>query len=234
MKNRFFNSMINLKNYIYIAFSFLTIIKLPQYDKLKFNEKNIQGSLIFFPLVGFFFGITSYLLAFLLFYLRMNPVITGFFISLLPYLLNKFLHFDGLCDCFDAFFSDRSRKERLKILKDSRVGSFALGASIFFIFFKIIIVTLFMTNKNLIKFLIFIPLLSRYSLVILSYISRYPRNKGTAFFIVGRINKKIFGSATSVFLIILSIILMIFKGFRMLDLFFFFSQLHWFLSLVYL
>ena len=48
--------------------------------------------------------------------------------AVLPALLSGFIHLDGYMDCADAILSRRDRETRLRILKDSHVGSFAVIA----------------------------------------------------------------------------------------------------------
>ena len=47
-------------------------------------------------------------------------------ICVIPWLLTGFMHLDGYMDCADAVLSFKDREERIRILKDSRVGSFAV------------------------------------------------------------------------------------------------------------
>ena len=47
-------------------------------------------------------------------------------IAAIPFLLTGFIHLDGYMDTSDAMLSWRNREERLRILKDSHVGSFAV------------------------------------------------------------------------------------------------------------
>ena len=47
-------------------------------------------------------------------------------LTALPFLLTGFIHLDGYMDCCDAILSRREREERLRILKDPHVGSFAV------------------------------------------------------------------------------------------------------------
>ncbi len=47
-------------------------------------------------------------------------------IAALPFVLTGFIHLDGYMDASDALLSWRNREERLRILKDVHVGSFAV------------------------------------------------------------------------------------------------------------
>lgn len=195
-----------------IAFSFLTCIPVPFLNKINFEEKNIRLSLIFFPLIGLFYGLILYFSIKLLLYLEINISLISLTVIFLPYFINKFLHFDGLCDTVDAFLPDKTAEERLKILKDTNVGSYAIGVIIFFVFLKLELVKIFL-NNNLLPFLLIIPVFSRYSLVLLSFISRYPRKQGTAFNIVGKVSFKIFLTSTLFFILINCFFLIIFFNF---------------------
>ncbi len=53
-------------------------------------------------------------------------MISGAVIAAVPFLLTGFIHLDGYMDTSDAMLSWRDREERLRILKDSHVGSFAV------------------------------------------------------------------------------------------------------------
>lgn len=44
-------------------------------------------------------------------------------------MLTGMLHFDGLLDCCDGLLAPRSPQQRLEIMRDSRVGSFAVGGA---------------------------------------------------------------------------------------------------------
>ena len=76
------------------------------------------------PLVGLVIGAlwwSAALLAKLL-----PPFLAGALIAAAPFLLTGFIHLDGFMDASDALLSWRGREDRLRILKDSRVGAFAV------------------------------------------------------------------------------------------------------------
>ena len=81
-------------------------------------------------------------------------------ICVVPWLLTGFMHLDGFMDCADAVLSFRDREERLRILKDSHVGSFAvICMAILSVFtFAAWLQTGYSTNGLV---LIFIPVASR-------------------------------------------------------------------------
>ena len=196
-----------------IAFSFLTCIPVPFLNKINYEEKNISLSLVYYPIIGLFFGLVLYYTVQFFSFLKINISIISITVVFLPYLINKFLHFDGLCDTIDAFLPNKSPEERLKILKDTNIGSYAIGIIILFILLKLELVKILL-NNNLMHFIIVIPVFSRYSLVLLSFISRYPRKQGTAFNIIGKISFKVFLASTIFFIVINSCFLIIFFNFN--------------------
>jgi len=83
----------------------------------------------FAPPLGFFIGtIQSYIFIFL----RENSwsIYASALICLASgYLITGGLHFDGLMDTFDGIFA--GKKKRLKVMKDSKVGSFGVQSLVF-------------------------------------------------------------------------------------------------------
>lgn len=55
----------------------------------------------------------------------------------LPWCLTGFIHLDGFMDCSDAVLSRRDQPRRQEILKDSRVGSFAVIAMVLLALFSL-------------------------------------------------------------------------------------------------
>jgi adenosylcobinamide-GDP ribazoletransferase len=191
----------NLFSPLIIAFRTLTCIPLPFARFTAYNESSIARSTVFFPLVGLFYGVLLYVSARFALSIGLPLLLLCFIVQLLPYGVNKFFHFDGLCDVLDAFWAGKSKAERLTILKDPRLGSFALGGIIFFMLLKFILLYLFFESGEDLIYLLLIPVFSRYGMVILSYKSRYPREHGTGGSIIGRISTMVFITSWCVFLL---------------------------------
>ncbi len=168
-----------------IALSMLTRIKLPV--NLDYSEQNMKNSVGFYPTVGLLIGLIMYLLALIFSLINLNILIVSFIILFLPFFINNFFHFDGLCDVLDAFFAFKTKDKRLEIMKDPHVGSFALGYIFFFLLLKFILVYIFFSKKLDLTYLIIIPLFSRFVILLLAYRSLYPRESGTAKILVGKI-----------------------------------------------
>jgi adenosylcobinamide-GDP ribazoletransferase len=193
----------NLFSALISAFTTLTRIPFPFSRLISGNKENMARSVIFFPVVGLFYGAVLYGGALLMRLLHLPLLLLCFIILILPYCLNKFFHFDGLCDVLDAFWADRTKKQRLRILKDSRIGSFALGGIIFFVLFKFILLYLFFEWGLSQIYLLAIPVFSRYGMVMLSYKSIYPKDRGTGLLIIGKISTGIMLASSLLFLFIL-------------------------------
>jgi len=106
-----------------MAVTMFSVFPAPQvWDETKRKEM-----LLWFPAVGLLIGAVWYLAAFLLEKTGL-AFLTAAILTVLPWFLSGSIHLDGYLDCADAFFSRADREKQLQILKDSRVGSFALIA----------------------------------------------------------------------------------------------------------
>lgn len=111
----------------------LTILPVPGREEGAFSS-----SLPWFPFVGLMSGATLFSLGFLW---RSTPGVNwpwGGAVLLLvaEIILTRGLHLDGLADWADAVGAHRGRSERLRIMKDSRLGTFGVLALIVVLFAK--------------------------------------------------------------------------------------------------
>ncbi|MGA2142724.1 MAG: adenosylcobinamide-GDP ribazoletransferase [Brevinematales bacterium] len=171
--------MKNWLSALFISITVLTRIPLPFREKIIYSNANFARSVSFFPLAGLIFGLVSAAIYCLLNIIIHDTDIMAFILLVIPFFLNKFFHLDGLADTFDAFLADRTKEERLVILKDSRTGSFALGGVVLFLLLKFILLKKLLVIPDFLPLLIIIPVLSRYGIAMLSSISKYPREEGT-------------------------------------------------------
>ena len=82
--------------------------------------------LLCLPFTGLIIGGLWALAAVLLTKARCPLLLRAGLICFLPHVLSGFMHLDGFMDCADAILSRRDAETKLKILKDSHVGSFAV------------------------------------------------------------------------------------------------------------
>jgi adenosylcobinamide-GDP ribazoletransferase len=191
----------NILDGLRLALSFLT--RIPAGPKTLESEAPWGWSAAFYPVCGYILGIIAALPIFILVMVpawRLNilspllvtPVI---YVALLEY-MSRMLHFDGFCDCCDAFFSSAfDRERRLEIMKDPHIGSAALCGGALLLISKTLILYVLMTKSTIIDrntmwlavALAAVPVFSRTSMTALACFGKYPRNKGTAMHIVGKI-----------------------------------------------
>lgn len=141
-----------------MAISMFTIIPLPKYE---WDEKSAKHMMKLYPLIGLIIGSLWYGSAVILSRFNCPIMLKSAIIMMIPFLLTGFLHLDGFMDLSDALLSGREKEEKIRILKDSRVGAFAvISLGLLLIVQFSAIYSIFSENKSLI-FLMIIPILSR-------------------------------------------------------------------------
>lgn len=105
-----------------IALSFLTT--LPLRYKGEWDERAFSQATIFYPLVGMLIG--GIVAAVLWLFVHVNLFFAAFAAVLTPILLTGGMHLDGFMDMCDGLLASRGPERALEIMKDSRVGSFAV------------------------------------------------------------------------------------------------------------
>jgi adenosylcobinamide-GDP ribazoletransferase len=120
-------------------FSFITALQFltisPSFIRRAFTSRELGQSTGFFPLVGLVLGGillgANYLLAFFL------PVqVRAALVLTLWVLLSGALHLDGFLDTCDGLLGGMTPEDRLRILRDERVGAFALAGGILLMLIK--------------------------------------------------------------------------------------------------
>ncbi|MBK5253864.1 MAG: adenosylcobinamide-GDP ribazoletransferase [Peptostreptococcaceae bacterium] len=99
----------------------------------KWDEKQKGTMIAFLPSIGIVVGLLWMLLFYVLVNINMPILFAAFLMTLYPYRVSGFFHLDGFMDCTDAIMSRRPLEDRQRILKDSRVGAFAVIAVIMLI-----------------------------------------------------------------------------------------------------
>ncbi|WP_027408641.1 adenosylcobinamide-GDP ribazoletransferase [Anoxybacteroides tepidamans] len=161
-----------------LALQFLTIVPLRM--EVSWERETARWSVRAFPLVGVLLG---GVLASVYYVLSHLPV-SSFFVALSLLFLSVFLpgglHADGWMDVSDAFFSYRDAARRLEIMKDSRVGAFAVLSIMFLLSFRFLF--LYETISAHISSLLFIvvPFFSRAWMALLLASGRLAKPTGMA------------------------------------------------------
>jgi adenosylcobinamide-GDP ribazoletransferase len=132
--------------------------------------------MIWFPVVGLLMGLflwgayTGLLLVF--------PILVSAAILLaLLVIATGGLHLDGLADTLDGLGGGKDRQQSLHIMKDSTLGAFGVIGLILILLLKFALF-LALAEKGPIQALLVFPILSRWSMVCLAYLSPYARPEG--------------------------------------------------------
>lgn len=95
------------------------------------------------------------------------------------------LHLDGVGDTFDGIYSYRDKEKILEIMKDSRLGTNAMLSILFLMLLKLGFIYSIIESGQLYN-LIFMPVFARMAIVIASYKSVTPREKGMGNVFIGK------------------------------------------------
>ena len=141
----------------FMSLSTFTIIP-PLYKG--WDEDAKKYMIIMIPFIGAIIGGLYYLLHFLLTLINLPIYVNALLYVIFPLLITGCIHFDGYLDVIDAKKSFRGIEEKIKILKDPHVGSFAVIFGIIIILSAYAIFLSLKEDTNYL-FLIFIPIISR-------------------------------------------------------------------------
>ncbi len=158
------------------AFSFLSVVSI---GKNNINAAELGKSTRYFPLVGLLFGLVLVVSTLILKILLPHQVVSIIIIIILT-ALSGGLHLDALADTADGLLGGWSREESLKIMKDSAVGVFGAGAVTMNIIFKYALLSSLKFDANGLKFILIMPVLSRWAPVYGSYFYPAVRKDGLA------------------------------------------------------
>jgi adenosylcobinamide-GDP ribazoletransferase len=186
-----------MKN-IAAAFQFLTILPVP----VKTTQKNLEKSILWFPLVGAIIGlITGYG------YWLLNFVFTGnissVFTLLIYIVLTRALHLDGFIDTIDGFFSHKNKRDKdliLKIMKDPTVGSFGVLSVIIWSLLLFGVIPHLEPKDH-----VMIHTYTRLAILLMPLLFSYSRESGTGKFFADHVKGKIFSAAIAVTLVIIAV-----------------------------
>ncbi|MBQ1895881.1 MAG: adenosylcobinamide-GDP ribazoletransferase [Clostridia bacterium] len=126
----------------------------------KWDEEAKNHILIFLPLVGAVIGGIWTAAAYLLRLTNLPGIISAAILTAVPFLLTGGIHFDGFLDVTDAVKSYKCVEERVKILKDPNVGSFAVLYAILLVMVQFSLFAGAKADANIFALLL-IPVISR-------------------------------------------------------------------------
>lgn len=105
----------------FYALSYFTRLPIPAF--IAFEQKQFHKANAYFPIVGLLIA-SLMIVFFYLCHLFLSVQISLILMLVVSLLLTGALHEDGFADCCDGFGGGYSAKQRLKIMKDSQIGSY--------------------------------------------------------------------------------------------------------------
>jgi adenosylcobinamide-GDP ribazoletransferase len=154
------------------ALQFLTIIPTPLGHKA---DAGISGqSLSYFPLVGLILGAILLGLYYVLSLVLPLTVVTALVIITLVILTGAH-HIDGFIDTCDGVFSGKTKKERLAIMSDTRVGAFGIVGVVLLLLLKY---ASLLSVSAILPALLLMPTLSRWTMVSMIFTYPYAKSSG--------------------------------------------------------
>lgn len=156
------NLMRKIYNSFIMALSMFTIIPTPY---IEWDDESSKNMMKFYPVIGLIVGAIWSLIYVILSIINCTIMIKTTVIMIVPFIITGMLHLDGYCDVCDAILSRREKEEKLRILKDSHIGAFAVISLIILFFLQFSGVYSFLEKnidiRDIICLLILIPVISR-------------------------------------------------------------------------
>ena len=165
-----------MKSTFPLALTFLTC--LPWRWTGPAGPQDLARSMFWFPWVGALLGLGYWAAWTILLKYLPGPAAAAVLLAL-TVAATAGLHLDGLADTFDGLGGGRDAAERLRIMKDSRLGTFGAAALILVLLLKFAFLTALAAKGAGGAWAIFLfPVLSRWGMVALAYLSPYARPEG--------------------------------------------------------
>lgn len=154
------------------AFQFLSIF--PAVIRRPFTEKELGHSVGYYPLVGLaiggvMFGIMNGISRFF------SSQVSAAFVLILWVVLTRAIHLDGFLDTCDGLFGGFTPEKRLVIMRDSRVGAFALVGG------GVLLISMFSaieSTNSMLCSLLLAPVFGRWALSFAVIAFPYARSEG--------------------------------------------------------
>lgn len=156
------------------ALKFLTIFSFGKHTR---DEKRLGKSMAYFPIVGLILGGILVLVNWG-FSILLAPLVADALTIIALIILTGALHIDGFIDTIDGLAGGKTKKEILRIMRDSRVGAFGIVGVVSLIMLKLVLLHE-MPLKIKKEAIFLMPVMGRWAMVVASSLSVYVRKKGT-------------------------------------------------------
>jgi adenosylcobinamide-GDP ribazoletransferase len=158
-----------------LAWQFLTILPWRKSDR-ETTSQLLGRSMAYYPAIGLLLGLILWVVYWGFSFFLPRTLCDGLVILVLV-ILTGALHLDGLADTLDGMAAGKAPEERLRIMKDHRVGTFGVVGLILVLGFKFLALHS-MLIQDVGKALLVALTLSRWSMVQLTYRAPYARREG--------------------------------------------------------
>jgi adenosylcobinamide-GDP ribazoletransferase len=153
------------------ALQFLTIFPTPL--RRKVTARTPGQSLLYFPLVGLMLGGILLGLHYGLILVLPSSVVNALLIIALAILTGAH-HLDGFIDTCDGVIAGKTRKERLSIMSDTKVGTFGIVGVVLLLLLKYVS----LSASPILPALLLMPTLSRWAMVSIIFTFPYAKRSG--------------------------------------------------------
>lgn len=180
------------------ALRFLTIIPLPHWRETSTEE--VGRSVVYFPIVGVIIGLMLAGLNWFLGLFLPSVVVNGLLIVSMV-VISGALHLDGFADTCDGIAGYKTVEDRLRVMRDSRVGAF--GVIGVFLILLVKYVSLSSVPEDLLPAtLVLMPVISRWAMVYAVFAYPYARPAGLGKVFKQEANWRRFTIATIITLVV--------------------------------
>ena len=180
------------------ALRFLTIIPLPRWRETSTEE--VGRSVVYFPIAGAVIGLILAGLNWFLGLFLPFAVVNGLLIVSMV-VISGALHLDGFADTCDGIAGYKTVEDRLRVMRDSRVGAF--GVIGVFLLLLVKYVSLSSVPEDLLPAtLVLMPVISRWAMVYAVFAYPYARPAGLGKVFKQEANWRRFTIATIITLVV--------------------------------
>ena len=153
------------------------LTRIPINKSLPCENTDFKRGANFFAIVGLVIGLIQFIVySFLIKFFNLD--IAVIFVIIIDILITGGFHIDEFGDTCDGFFATKGKDKIIDIMKDSRIGTFACIGIIINILIKFIGYTTILNNITS-YIIILLPMISRVSIVLISYIGKAAKEIGS-------------------------------------------------------
>jgi adenosylcobinamide-GDP ribazoletransferase len=167
-----------------LMIQFLT--RIPVNMSLPCERDNFRKASIFFPIIGLIVGSIQWIIYELLAGILPSDAVIVIVI-LAGIIITGALHIDGLGDTCDGFFAFKGNDRIIEIMKDSRIGTYACIVIVMDLLLKYTLFTYIVHQFSVA--IIVVPVISRFSLVLLGFRGKNAKSTGSGNLFIGNIGR---------------------------------------------